>query len=144
MSKTKNILTLSLYVLFTQHVFAISFAKEEKIRNNILFKNCPSYQEELIQKINNEELHKFITITTETDTLKKKKMLAMLCSFPFPLGVVGAHRVLLGTKPWVPIVYVATVGGCFGILPLLDFILISTSKDISKYENHSGIFIWVR
>lgn len=82
--------------------------------------------------------------TSSTKTIRKKKIISALCAFPFPLGFVGAHRVMLGTKPWVPIVYVATFGGCFGLLPLIDFCVIVFSKDIEQYENNPNIFMWVK
>ncbi|MCX6295230.1 MAG: hypothetical protein NTX97_04025 [Bacteroidetes bacterium] len=82
---------------------------------------------------------------TETKKFKnREKLISAFFAFPFPLGFIGAHRVLLGTKPWVPIVYVATFGGCFGVLPLIDFFVIAFSKDIEKYENNPHIFMWVK
>jgi hypothetical protein len=78
------------------------------------------------------------------DTLKQKKWVSALFAFPFPFGFMGAHRVMLGTKPWVPVVYVATFGGCFGLLPLIDFFVITFSKDITQYENNPNIFMWVK
>lgn len=78
------------------------------------------------------------------DEKGKKKFVAALFAFPFPLGFMGAHRVMLGTKPWVPVVYVATFGGCFGILPLIDFCVITFSKDLTPYENNSNIFMWMK
>jgi TM2 domain-containing membrane protein YozV len=77
------------------------------------------------------------------DETKKKKFVSALFAFPFPFGFMGAHRVMLGTKPWVPVVYVATFGGCFGLLPMIDFFVITFSKDISQYENNPHIFMWV-
>lgn len=74
----------------------------------------------------------------------KKKIISALFAFPFPTGFMGAHRVILGTKPWVPVVYVATFGGCFGVLPLIDFFVITFSKDIEKYENNPNIFMWLK
>jgi TM2 domain-containing membrane protein YozV len=74
----------------------------------------------------------------------KKKFVSALLAFPFPFGFVGAHRVMLGCKPWVPVVYVATFGGCFGILPLIDFCVIVFSKDLAPYENNPDIFMWVK
>mgnify|MGYP001549727245 CR=1 FL=1 len=85
-----------------------------------------------------------ILLIEANDTLRKKKIITAFCAFPFPLGVVGGHRVLLGTKPWVPIVYVATVGGCFGLIPLIDFVVIVSRKDISIYENNPGVFMWLK
>lgn len=76
-------------------------------------------------------------------TGRGRKLLAGALAFPFPMGFIGAHRVMLGCKPWVPVVYVATLGGCFGILPLIDFIVILTSRDISRYVDHPGVFMWI-
>lgn len=76
--------------------------------------------------------------------MKKKKLISAFFAFPFPLGFMGAHRVMLGTKPWVPVVYVATFGGCFGVLPLIDFFVITFSKDIEQYENNPNIFMWMK
>lgn len=83
-------------------------------------------------------------ILVSKDTLKQKKWVSALFAFPFPFGFMGAHRVMLGTKPWVPVVYVATFGGCFGLLPLIDFFVITFSKDITQYENNPNIFMWVK
>jgi TM2 domain-containing membrane protein YozV len=77
------------------------------------------------------------------DDTKRKKFVAALCAFPFPFGFMGAHRVMLGTKPWVPVVYIATFGGCFGLLPMIDFFVLTFSKDITPYENNPHIFMWV-
>jgi|GEM_PF-1118555 len=82
------------------------------------------------------------TTTLLTDNQKKRRL--ALFAFPFPFGLVAAHRVMLGTKPWVPIVYIATFGGCFGILPLIDFCVILCSKDITQYENNPNIFMWIK
>jgi TM2 domain-containing membrane protein YozV len=75
---------------------------------------------------------------------KKKKIVSAIFAFPFPFGFMGAHRVMLGTSPWVPVVYVATFGGCFGLLPLIDFFVITFTKDIEQYENNPHIFMWVK
>ena len=84
--------------------------------------------------INNKPLNK----------IRKEKIIYAISAFPFPFGFVGTHRVLLGTKPWVPVVYVVTFGGCFGVIPLIDFFVITFSKDISKYEDNSAIFMWLK
>ena len=74
----------------------------------------------------------------------KKKIVSALFALPFPCGFMGTHRVMLGTSPWVPVVYVATFGGCFGLLPLIDFCFIAFSKDITPYENNPHVFMWVK
>lgn len=78
--------------------------------------------------------------------LKKKsnkKQIAAMLSFPL-IGATGAHRIYLGTEPLVPVTYTATLGGCFGILPLIDFIAILSEKDISIFENNPKVFMWVK
>lgn len=81
---------------------------------------------------------------TPPDTTRKKKIVSALFALPFPCGFMGTHRVMLGTSPWVPVVYVATFGGCFGLLPLIDFCVIAFSKDITPYENNPHVFMWIK
>ncbi len=78
------------------------------------------------------------------DPPKKRKIISALLALPFPCGFVGAHRVMMGTSPWVPVVYVATFGGCFGLLPLVDFCFIIFSKDITPFENNPHVFMWMK
>ncbi len=73
-----------------------------------------------------------------------KRITAAALAFPFPFGIVGLHRIYLGTKPHVPIVYIATLGGVFGILPLVDFFVIVADKDFEQYKNNGKVFMWIR
>jgi hypothetical protein len=57
-------------------------------------------------------------------------------------GPLGGHRLYLGTAPYVPIFYALTLGGGFGLLPLVDIIVIVFTKDLSSYENKSQIIMW--
>jgi TM2 domain-containing membrane protein YozV len=75
---------------------------------------------------------------------KKKKLISAMLAFPFPFGFMGAHRVMLGCKPWIPVVYMATFGGCFGLLPMIDFCVILFSKDIEQFENNPHVFMWLK
>jgi len=59
------------------------------------------------------------------------------------LGMLGAHRLFLGSKPWVPLFYVLTVGGVFFIIPLIDFLAIVTEKNTSKFYNNNTILMWL-
>lgn len=80
------------------------------------------------------------------DTLKKKnnKVVAAILAFPFPFGMLGLHRVYLGTKPYIPFVYIGTIGGCFLILPFIDFCTIIFSDDemFRSFENNGKVFMW--
>ncbi|MBS1951710.1 MAG: hypothetical protein OJF59_001643 [Cytophagales bacterium] len=61
----------------------------------------------------------------------------------FFLGGFAIHRVYLGTKPIMILWYVITVGGIFGIVPLIDLIvLIIDNQDISKYVGSNKFFMW--
>ena len=73
---------------------------------------------------------------------RKNKKVAAALAFPIT-GVTGIHRVYLGTAAYVPVVYVGTLGGCLGILPFIDFVVLLVEKDISKYEGNRKIFMWL-
>ncbi len=74
---------------------------------------------------------------------KNKKLIAALLAFPFPFGIVGLHRIYLGTSPHVPLVYIATLGGGFGLIPLIDFFVILFEKDIEQFMNNNRVFMWI-
>ena len=61
----------------------------------------------------------------------------------FFLGVFGVHRFYLGTETLTGIGYILTCGGIFGVVPLIDFIvLIIDNEDISPYINNPKFFMW--
>jgi len=74
---------------------------------------------------------------------RNRKLIAALLAFPFPFGIVGLHRIYLGTDPHVPVVYIGTLGGGFGLIPLIDFFAILFVKDIDRYVNNKQVFMWV-
>lgn len=73
---------------------------------------------------------------------KNKKLIAAALAFPFPFGMVGLHRIYLGTAPYVPVVYIGTIGGGFGILPFIDFCILLLDKDIDRFINNTNVFMW--
>ena len=54
----------------------------------------------------------------------------------FFLGVIGLHRVYLGSSPLMILWYIISFGGIFGILPLVDFIRLII-QGTSHYENNN-------
>lgn len=72
-----------------------------------------------------------------------KRITAAVLAFPFPFGMVGLHRIYLGTKPYVPVAYIASLGGVFGILPLIDFFAITCDKNFDQYRDNGKVFMWV-
>lgn len=73
----------------------------------------------------------------------RKKIISATLAFPLPFGVIGLHRIYLGTKPYIPLVYIGTIGGAFGILPFIDFCVILLDKDIDRYKANSHVFMWI-
>ena len=71
---------------------------------------------------------------------ENKKLIAL--ALTTTLGMLGVHRLYLGTKPWIPAVYLFTFVGFFFILPFIDFVVILISNDISKFENNNRVFMW--
>jgi len=74
---------------------------------------------------------------------KNKKLTCAILAFPFPFGIVGLHRIYMGTAPYVPVVYIASLGGVFGILPMIDFIVILCKKNPEQYFGNGKVFMWV-
>lgn len=61
----------------------------------------------------------------------------------FFLGGFGVHRVYLGTPPGIIAGYFFTCGGIFGILPLIDIIvLVINNDDISAYIGKKGLIMF--
>lgn len=59
------------------------------------------------------------------------------------LGGLGIHRLYLGTEIISWILYPITAGGIFGIVPIIDLIvLIIDYDDISAYINNPSFFMW--
>ena len=75
---------------------------------------------------------------------RKRKIISAALAFPIPFGLFGAHRIYLGSKPYIPLIYIATFGGGFGVLPFIDLIVIVLDNDITRYENNEKLFMWVK
>ncbi|MEO6426064.1 MAG: TM2 domain-containing protein [Bacteroidia bacterium] len=78
-----------------------------------------------------------------TKQKKNKKITAAILAFPFPFGIVGLHRIYLGTAPYVPVAYIASLGGIFGVLPFIDFCVLLLDKDEKRYIENKKVFMWV-
>lgn len=57
------------------------------------------------------------------------------------LGAFGAHRIYLGTKPHIAVIYGLTFGG-FGVLALLDVTHLLFTKDLAPYRNNDRMIMW--
>jgi len=101
---------------------------------------------ETIMDINFESNHKPNPILhlLKKRQKKNKRVVAAILAFPFPFGIVGLHRIYLGTAPYVPVVYIGTFGGVIGILPFIDFCVLLLDKDFDRYIENKKVFMWVK
>jgi TM2 domain-containing membrane protein YozV len=80
---------------------------------------------------------------SELSSVKSEKTFVAALLLDIFLGGFGVHRFYLGTKVMTGIGYILTCGGIFGIIPLIDMIvLIVDNDDISKYVDNSKFFMW--
>ena len=61
------------------------------------------------------------------------------------LGFFGIHRLILGTQPINCLWYILTVGGIFGIIPLIDWImiLIDLINGSASYLDNPAFIMWL-
>ena len=82
--------------------------------------------------------------TLNSQLKERDPILAWLISFP--VGVLGLHRAYLGTDTKTVILYIITAGGVFGIVPMIDWILLLKGiqdGDISKFVNNRKFIMWL-
>jgi len=73
----------------------------------------------------------------------KEKDAVVAIVLDFFLGGLGIHRFYLGTKTMTGLGYILTCGGIFGVVPLIDFVvLIIENDDISPYIDNPKFFMW--
>ena len=82
---------------------------------------------------------KLITLL-QNATVENKKVTAAILTLT--LGMLGVHRIYLGTAPYIPAVYLFTFGGGFFVLPIIDLVMILTTNDITKFENNNKLLMW--
>ncbi len=145
---------LKQFTFFILFVFFTCFCKAE---NNTSFPALYSgntsaliFEEQVI--LQSSEFIQYNNAGLPNEVLKKiidkikqrKKIISAVLAFPLPFGIIGCHRIYLGSKPYVPLVYIGTLGGAFGILPFIDFVVLVLDKDISRFENNEKVFMWVK
>lgn len=59
------------------------------------------------------------------------------------VGGLGIHRLYLGTETLTWVGYILTCGGIFGIVPLIDLVVLIIDNDnISPYVDNPKFFMW--
>ena len=90
-------------------------------------------------KLPSEKKIKLVALL-QSATVENKKVTAAILTLT--LGMLGVHRIYLGTAPYIPAVYLFTFGGGFFVLPIIDLVMILTTNDIAKFENNNKILMW--
>lgn len=93
--------------------------------------------------LNANELSSVTSNVATTVAASKQKDAVVAILLDFFLGGLGIHRFYLGTKPLTGIGYILTCGGIFGVVPLVDFIVLIIDHDnISPYIDNPKFFMW--
>ena len=101
---------------------------------DISFSKVSGFQEDV-------NVHFLLDDSTATAVKPRAKKVKAVLLAIF-LGHFGVHRIYLGSSPNVPVVYSLTLGGGFGLLPLLDIVAIISSKDLEQFSNNDKVFMW--
>ena len=98
----------------------------EKITGKIFFRETSDHEYELrpFHSKNNQENPRLVAIALD-----------------ITLGLLGMHRLYLGTDLKIPVAYTLTLGGG-GVLWIVDLGLLIFSKDISKFYDNPRMFMW--
>jgi len=125
-------------LFFALYVFAISLSPA-----NNAYKISDREIENLF--MNAEEMCTINFLNTENNFVsggEKDRVTAILLAFF--LGGCGVHRFYLGHST-AGILYCVTLGGCGGVIPLVDFILYIVATDAEfqgKYANNERFLQW--
>jgi len=91
--------------------------------------------------IQHNQLMHFAGGDTAVHYKRKHKLWAFILALP-PFSLIGLHRIYLGTSAAIPFLYIASVGGCLGILPFVVFALLILCTDVNAYAHSPSIFMW--
>jgi TM2 domain-containing membrane protein YozV len=138
----------SLFVFLSFFVFKSQLRSENLLDTEIILSDSGSVArlitcETVGTEITNGERPNPVLHLFKIRQKKNKKITAAILAFPFPFGIVGLHRIYLGTAPYVPVVYIGTLGGVLGILPFIDFCVIVLDKNVDRYIENKNVLMWV-
>ena len=139
MKKLIVIVVLFVAIFSVKQANASSYSVNEQAIDQ-LFENAI---ETSMISINATELSSVASTFNSTVMAGKEKDAVVAIVLDFFLGGLGIHRFYLGTETLTGLGYILTCGGIFGIVPLVDFVvLIIDNKDISAYVNNPKFFMW--
>ncbi len=134
-----TILLLFLFVATfgIQPVVASSYSIDEPAIDH-LFENAT---ESNLLSFNSLEMNSSVSGSMSSLSSEKDAVVAIVLDVFF--GGLGVHRFYLGTETLSGLAYFLTCGGIFGIVPLIDLVvLIINHEDISPFINNPYFFMW--
>lgn len=139
MKKVSLAICLLLAVFFVKSANASSYS----IDMNSIDKMFSEAVETSMISVNAGALNALPSNAQTTAVASKEKNFVTAVLLDFFLGGFGVHRFYLGTKTMTGVGYILTCGGIFGIVPLVDLIvLIVDNDDISPYIDNPKFFMW--
>ncbi len=133
------------FLLLCATIFSVKIgqASEYSIDEGAIDQLFAEATETSMISINSHEVNSLPSGVPLTIAVPKEKDAVAAILLDFFLGGLGVHRFYLGTKPMTGIGYILTCGGIFGIVPLVDLIvLIIDNDDISPYIDNPKFFMW--
>lgn len=89
------------------------------------------------------DLNKLLTTNQAPQATLSDKEPIVAILLDLLIGGLAIHRVYLGGRPTLILLYFITCGGIFGILPLGDLIVLAINyDDISKYVDNDKFIMW--
>lgn len=139
MKKLFLVVVLFVTVLSVKQANASSYSVNEQAVDQLF----ASAVETSMISINASELSSVASNFPTTVMAGNEKDAIVAIVLDFFLGGLGIHRFYLGTETLTGLGYILTCGGIFGIVPLVDFVvLIIDNEDISAYVNNPKFFMW--
>ena len=138
MKKLIFVIVLFVTVLFVQKANASSYSINEQAIDQLF----ESAVETSMLSVNATE-PSAVAANVSTTVMAQEKDAVVAIVLDFFHGGLGIHRFYLGTETLTGLAYFLTCGGIFGIVPLVDLVvLIIDNKDISAYVNNPKFFMW--
>lgn len=136
----KRLLQIFVIALFTL-VFSTARAGSYQIDDKTLDQIFASAQTVSISELGDTFMPGVSDMNSPAFAQDKDPLVAILLDLF--LGGIGIHRFYLGTEPLTGIAYFLTCGGIFGIVPLIDLVVLAINyDDISPYIDNPKFFMW--
>lgn len=139
-------------LFFAVAIFALSFNSFAEVDpyvvdDNAIEQTIAQAGEITVNDMNSAFLNDFGMPLTDNSTASFKSanpwVAFALC---WVLGGIGIHRHYMGTSKWMWAYYTFTIFGIFGIVPLVDWVVLlvgAIEGNIGSYTNNSKFFMWI-